>query len=109
MPKTNNNMQELQFLEQNLQNILLQKQAFELELSETESAIKETESSDGEVFKLIGQIMVKSNKESILEELTNKKKFLELRLKNFENQEKTFSEKIESLRKKILDKDKQKK
>mgnify|MGYP001573733989 CR=1 FL=1 len=36
-----NKMQEVQMLEQNLQNILLQKQAFQIELRETKAALKE--------------------------------------------------------------------
>ena len=36
----NQKIQEMQMLEQNLQNLLLQKQAFQMELSETESALQ---------------------------------------------------------------------
>lgn len=89
----------LQILEQNLQNILLQKQAFQMELHETQSAIKEIEKSGEEVFKIIGQLMIKSEKQSILSELINKERLINLRIINFEKQEKTFSEKIESLQK----------
>ena len=42
-------LQELQFLEQNVENILYQKQAFSMELSETEAALKEIESKGYEV------------------------------------------------------------
>ena len=41
----NNKIQEMQFLEQNLQNIILQKQALQMELSETNSALKEIENA----------------------------------------------------------------
>ena len=45
MKEQNKKIQEMQILEQNLQNFLLQKQAFQMELSETQSALKEIENS----------------------------------------------------------------
>ncbi len=45
--------QEFQVIEQALQNLLLQKQGFQMELSETQSALKEIENSGDEVFKIV--------------------------------------------------------
>ena len=67
-------IQEMQILEQNLQSLLLQKQAFQMELSETQSALKEIENSGEEVFKIIGQLMIKTDKSKIKQELLNKEK-----------------------------------
>jgi len=67
-------IQQLQILEQNLQNILLQKQAFQIEFRETQAALKELEKSGEEVFKIIGQLMIKTDKKDVKEELVNKKK-----------------------------------
>ena len=55
-------IQEIQFLEQNLQGLMFQKQAFQVESSETKAALKELEKSDDEVFKIVGQLMIKSDK-----------------------------------------------
>ena len=104
MEKKENKMQEMQILEQSLQNLLLQKQAFQMELTETQSALKEIENSGDEVFKIIGQLMIKTPKSTIKEELSSKEKILEIRIKTFEKQEKSFSEKAEGLRKQILGK-----
>ena len=52
----NEELQEMQILDQNLHNMLLQKQAFQMELSETNSALKEIDKSN-EVFKLFGELM----------------------------------------------------
>ncbi len=101
-----NKIQELQLLEQNLQNLLMQKQAFQMELSETQSAIEEIKNSGEEVFKIVGQIMVKSDKTKILEELKNKERLLNLRMTSFEKQETTLSEKAEKLQKEVLEKEK---
>lgn len=92
-------IQELQILEQNLQNILIQKQTFQLELSETQTALDEVKKSEQDVYKIIGNLMLKSEKSQILEDLENKKKLLETRLNSFEKQEEKFSEKIQELRK----------
>jgi len=79
-------IQEMQVLEQNLQNLFMQKQSFQIEFSETQSALKEIRGSGDEVYKMIGQLMVKSDKEKIKEELTNKEKFLEIRLTSVEKE-----------------------
>src|SRR3989338_5956175 len=98
------NIQEVQFLEQNLQNLFFQRQAFQMELTETQSALREIETSKEDAYKLIGQLMIRVPKSKIIEELSEKEKLLNLRIKNLEKQEKSFSENLEQLRKKILDK-----
>jgi len=102
MTEKKDNIQEIQILEQTLQNILLQKQAFQMELLESQSALKELNKSGDEVFKIVGQLMIKTTKDSIKKELSDKEKLIELRLKSLENQEKSLSEKIEESRKDIL-------
>jgi prefoldin beta subunit len=96
----NEEIQEMQILDQNLHNILLQKQAFEMELSESKSALKEIDKSP-EVFKLIGELMIKSDKEKIKEELINKEKILGMRIKSIEKQENTISKRLDDLRDKL--------
>jgi prefoldin beta subunit len=93
-----NKIQEMQIIEQKLQNSILQKQAFQMELAETNSALRELEKSGDEVFKIIGQLMIKSEKGKIQEELLNKKKILELRIKTLEKQENSLSEQMDKIR-----------
>ncbi|MEK6844696.1 MAG: prefoldin subunit [Nanoarchaeota archaeon] len=100
----NKNIQEVQFLEQNIQNFFFQKQAFQMELAETQSALREIENSKEDAYKLIGQLMIRVPKSKIIEELSEKEKFLNLKIKNLEKQEKSFSENLEQLRGKILGK-----
>src|SRR3972149_8764851 len=95
-------MQELQILEQNLQNTFLQKQAFQLELRETQAALKELEKSGEEVFKIIGQLMIKTEKKAMKEELISKEKIIDLRIRSFEKQEHALSEKLEAMQREIL-------
>jgi prefoldin beta subunit len=95
-------IQELQMLEQGLQNTLMQKQAFQMELSEAQAALKELKNSGDEVFKIIGQLMIKSEKSKISEDLENKEKILKLRISTLEKQEISLTEKFEALRKEII-------
>lgn len=94
-----NRIRELQILEQNLQNLLLQKQAFQIEMRETEAALRELEKSGDEVFKIIGQLMIKTEKGKIKKELEEKQKIIEMRIKSFEKQELVLSEKLEKIQK----------
>lgn len=94
-------MQELQTLEQNLQGLLYQKQAIQFELNETGNAISEIEKSDGEVYKILGGIMLKSNKESLAKELKEKKKLFDIRVSSIEKQEALIEKKIGVLRDEI--------
>jgi prefoldin beta subunit len=100
--ENNKRIQEMQILEHNLQNFLLQKQAFEMELLEAESALKEIDKSGEEVYKIIGQLMIKTEKDKIKEELENKRKIIGLRIKSLEKQEKSITEKLEKLREELM-------
>jgi len=101
-------IRELQALEQNLQSVLMQKQAFQLEFSEAENAIEELGKSGDEVYKIAGNIMVKSSKENIIKDMIQKKNLITLRLKSLGNQEKSLQESSEKLREKVLSKIQQK-
>jgi prefoldin beta subunit len=96
----NEELQEMQILDQNLHNMLLQKQAFQMELSETNSALREIEKSN-EVFKLIGELMLKTDKEKAKEELSTKERILSMRIKSIEKQEDTLAKRLDELRNKF--------
>ena len=56
-------VQELQFLDQNLQGFIAQKQSIQLELNETDSALDEIKKADdSEIYKITGGIMIKANR-----------------------------------------------
>jgi prefoldin beta subunit len=96
-------IQELQMLEQAIQNILMQRQAFLLELNETNLALEELKTSGNEVYKIVGQLMLKTSKEESEKDLKSKKEILELKSKNLERQESGFKDKISKLRDEILE------
>ena len=72
-----------------------------MESEESEKALQELESSGEEVYKLIGQLLIKSDKTRVIEELKKKTGLLNLRIKNIEKQEQSLIEKLESLREDI--------
>jgi len=98
---TQGKIQELQVLEQNFQQILLQKQAFQLELNETNSALSELGKSN-EIYKIVGNIMLKTEKQDVEKELKEKSEILALRLKSLEKQESIFKDKTEKLREEVV-------
>lgn len=102
--ETERGIQELQILEQAIQNLLLQKQAFQIEISETNNALEELKKTKDDAFKIVGQIMIKADKAELEKELEGKKKLLNLRLNSIQKQEDLMSEKIEKLKEEITKK-----
>ncbi len=100
-------IEQLQLYEQGLQNFLVQKQQFQIQLIEIESALKELETTD-EAYKLVGNIMVSSKKEDLVKELLSKKETMELRIKTLEKQESQIKEKATKLRTEVMEKIKEK-
>jgi|SRR3989344_2254353 len=101
---TNRKIQDLQLLEQNFQNILMQKQTFQIESNETNTALEEVDKAQKDVFRVLGQIMVKADKNELKKELKEKKELLDLRMKAIEKQELSLREQIERLRGDIVNK-----
>ena len=97
-------VKEMRTIEQNLQNVLLQKQAFQLEVNETKNAEEELKKTTGEVFRVLGQIMIKSNKTELEKEIKEKKQLIDMRLKALEKQETTLTATLEKLRNDLIEK-----
>lgn len=100
---TGSKIQELQILEQNLQNLLMQKQTVQIELNEVQNALNDLKKTEDEVYKVIGGVMLRSNKADLLKELSEKQKILELRIFSVEKQEKILEEKTGKLRKELTE------
>ncbi len=92
-------MQELQMLEHNMNSILTQKQAFQLDLNESLNALEEVKKTSGDVYKVLGGVMLKTDKKKAASELEEKKKLIEMRLEALEKQEKLLEKRAEELRK----------
>lgn len=94
-------VQRLQMIEQNLQALNMQKQQFQAQLFEIESASKEVTSSPA-AYKIVGGIMIGTDKNTLQKELDGKKEILNLRLQTIEKQEKQLKEKAKKLQEEVL-------
>ena len=101
--ETEHKINQLQLFEQGMQTILAQKQQFQMQLVEIESALNELNKSDT-AYKIVGNIMVASNKEDLKADLKSKKDVVDLRLKTLEKQENQIKEKAEKLQAEVLKK-----
>ena len=103
--ETQQQIQQLQMMEQSFQQLLMQKNAFSMESNETDLIIKEVEKTEGEVSRIIGnQVVIKATKKEILEDMKNKKKLLDTRMKTIDEQEQEFSKKMEDIREEVMKK-----
>jgi len=81
--------------------VAAQKQKLSIELNETTLALQELEKEADIVYKSIGSILVKTDKEELKKELGEKKENLDVRLKTLERQEQRLLEKLKNMRAKI--------
>ncbi len=99
--ETEKKIGQLQLYEQSMQNILMQKQQFQSQIIELDSALKELEQSS-DSYKIIGNIMVKTKKEELKSDLESNKSAAELRIKTMEKQEANIKEKVEKLQSEVM-------
>jgi len=97
-----NLVNQYRLLQQQLQAILIQKEDSRLELLENEKALEEIKNSSvKEVYKIVGQIMVKKDVEEVKKEIEERISDLELRLSAFEKTEQKINDKLKELEPKI--------
>lgn len=102
MAENMNLINQYQFLQQQLQAILMQKEDSKLELMENEKALEEIKKSNvKEIYKIVGQIMIKKDVEEAKKEIEEKISDLEIRLSAFEKTEQKINEKLKELEPKI--------
>ena len=101
--ETQEKMAKLQQIEQELQSFLLQKQNFQNQTIEVDSALKELESSN-ESYKIIGNIMIRSGKDELVKDLKSKKEMASLRIKTIEKQENMLREKAGKIQSEVMEK-----
>ncbi len=99
-------IRQLQMMEINLQNLLIQKRNLQVQLIETENAVNELNNAGEEPYKIVGSIMVKTNKESLIKELNSKKEVIDVKLKSLENQETEIMENASKIQQEVLKEEK---
>ena len=98
-PNVQDRLARLQQLQGMLQSLVVQKQRVDIELNETDRALKTLEnvSPDTKVYKSAGAILVAKPKDEIVKELDDRKELLEIRSKALEKQESKARERMTSL------------
>ncbi|HEU5462393.1 MAG TPA: prefoldin subunit beta [Nitrososphaeraceae archaeon] len=93
----------LQQLQQNLQAIMMQKQQIELEIVETERALEELSkiTTSDSIYKAAGPLLIKSEKDTIEKELTEKKELANTRVMVLGKQELRVKENLKEVENKI--------
>jgi prefoldin beta subunit len=102
-PQLQEQLVRLQQLQQTLQSVSSQKQQLELELNETDKALAELEKSTDEtpVYKSVGSILVKSNRQTLLTELKERKELLTTRVTVLGKQEDRTRERLKEVQEKL--------
>jgi len=105
-PQVQEDLLRFQQLQQTLQAVVSQKQQLEMDMSETDRALSELEKVTGEspVYKSVGSILVKADKEALLTELKEKKELLNTRVTVLARQEERTRERIKDLQQKLQEK-----
>ena len=101
MSERTESLRRIQEIEQSMQQLLQQKHNFSAQKSEAEQALSEVKKSES-AYKIIANIMVKSDNKKLQEELEESLELLDLRIKSIEKQEARLKEEITHLQKSAL-------
>jgi len=92
---------QIQLIQQNLDNFSMQRQQFQLQLSEIESALSEIDNSKN-TYKIIGNIMVHADNAKLKKDLEEKKEMLGIRISTIEKQEDKLKVKAEEIQHEVM-------
>ena len=102
-PQIQNQLAQLQQLQQQAQAVMTQKAQIEGLIRETEAALKELEKSpdDAVIYKSVGELLFKSDKPKLSEELKEKKDMMDIRLKTMAKQEERIQGRFNQLQEQL--------
>jgi prefoldin beta subunit len=102
-PQVQERLLRLQQLQQTLQTILQQKQQVEMETSEIDQTLAELQKTadDAVIFKSAGSLLVKSQKATVIQDLTERKDLLSTRTTVMARQEERMRSQLKELQTKL--------
>lgn len=105
-PQVQEQLGRLQQLQQTLQAVSTQKQQLEIEVSETDRALAELEklTDSSVVYKSVGSLLLKSDRQTLLTELKERKDLLGTRITVLGRQEERTKERMKELQEKLQEK-----
>lgn len=80
----------------------MQKQALEMDLSENSAALREVSKSKDSVYKIIGQLMIKIDRDTTIKELSEKEKLIKSRLEIIKKQEREMNDKLLEIKEELM-------
>ena len=95
-PKVQQRLAMYQQVQQMLQSILARKQQLSLELMEVENALKALDEVDDStpIYRSVGPLLIRMEKDKVVRELEDKKAILKLRLEQLDREEKRAKEQL---------------
>lgn len=100
--ETKNLIIQFQNYQQQLQNILIQKESLKLQMLEVERALEELNSTkQATAYKITGQIMISKPVEDLKNELNETKENIDIRIKSLEKTESRIDERLKDLQTKL--------
>ena len=102
-PELQTQLVKLQQLQDQLNRLLAEKNVIDSELREVNKILQELSqlAAGTPVYKIVGNLLVKTDKETIQKELDDRKELLELRSKTYQKQENLLRTQLEDLQKKV--------
>ena len=93
---------DFQNYQQDLQNVVIQKESFKLQSMEVTKALEELQkTSQKTAFKITGNIMISKSVEDLKKELEESKESIELKIKSLEKNEERINDKLKELQSKL--------
>ncbi|MDR2943712.1 MAG: prefoldin subunit beta [Methanosarcinales archaeon] len=102
-PQVQNQIAQIQQVQQQAQTLAMQKSQIDVMIKETEMAIEELEKSaeDAVVYKSVGELMIKSDKASLLTSLNERRESFSLRVQSIERQEERLNSRFKQLQEQL--------
>jgi prefoldin beta subunit len=102
-PQVQEQLVRLQQMQQTLQAVVTQKQQLDIELAETDRALSELEkiTDNTPVYKSVGSLMLRADRQVLLTELKERKELLNTRVTVLGKQEERTRERVKEIQQKL--------
>ena len=95
--------QEMRVLEQQRQQLVMQRQSLQFEENQIVNATVEVKKTNDDVYRMLSGAMIKTSKPELLKELEDKQKTITIHLVAIDKQEKLLDSRLSELQKELKD------
>lgn len=93
---------EIENYNQQLQQVLIQKETLKSQLLRNEKALNELKNStENNCFVLFGNVMISKSREQVIKELEEENEIIQIKIKSLENTENKIKEKLKEIESKL--------